>query len=1070
MIGYLGHASATVVAFNVSAPSLYTNQGRYPFFNVSGCTAGNFYDWDPVRLQTPANLSISESWVLTPERGAIGFQADTHFGIPYYLDQYNTAFYNEFSNDLYGNTVGNQLRKVLQTLNNSLPSEGFFLRIHMEEINLDGDPALKINSFALPDYAIDASLVKISPSIISVANNNFTVNISLLNIGKAVNDSVEVKVQRRLPNNNLVTLYDQERPPINNSDSLSFTIPIDPVTDKGLNELIVEIDPNDKISEISKLNNNTTVDFTIFEDELNPVYPYNYSIVNQQNITYSASTANPLSGQRQYLMEIDTTALFNSSFKKQYTGSGLGGIVQFTPTNITFTDSTVYYWRTAMVPLVSTTPIIWNSFSFVYLPKSSSGFNQSHYYQHLNSSYNNITLDSDRVFRFTKIKRNLVIQTGLYPYFSWDKIDQFLDNEELDYYGCAYNSLQVMVYDSASLQPWKNYNTNGVGRFGSYAVCEEPRDFFEFPYGQPAYRKLFMNFLDSIPIGMYVSITNLGVDSNNLNVPANYSFISDWKSDTLTLGSGNSLYNTLKNIGFTQIDSFTHNLPFLFLYRKNVNSFTPVQTMGPTASSYINDTIPLLSRLDSGVITSPLFGPAKAWTSLHWYGKSVDPLPVDNVQIQVYGVLADGITKTLLATVSPATDTSLSFISAATYPYLQLAMLNKDTVFFSPNQLDYWRINADYVPEGAVAPNILYTMLDTVAQGQKIAFSLAFKNISPVAFDSLNIKFAITNIASNVTDTVIIPKGKALVSGDTLIVRDTINTTKYPGNNLLYVMVNPYNDQPEQYFFNNSIYQNFYVIPDKYDPLLDVTFDGVHILNNDLVSSKPKISIKLTDESKSLLLTDTSLIKVQVFFPDPNGGSGTLITYHFGDSMQFIPAIPGSAQNTATINLTGNFPVDGQYELIVSGKDVEGNPTGNLEYRVAFNVINKTMISNLFNYPNPFTTSTAFVFTLTGSELPQNMRIQILTITGKVVKEITQAELGPLHVGDNITEYKWDGTDMYGQKLANGVYLYRVLTNLNGKSIEKYNGTNANGDVISSGLNNTQIYFTKGYGKMYLMR
>jgi hypothetical protein len=194
------------------------------------------------------------------------------------------------------------------------------------------------------------------------------------------------------------------------------------------------------------------------------------------------------------------------------------------------------------------------------------------------------------------------------------------------------------------------------------------------------------------------------------------------------------------------------------------------------------------------------------------------------------------------------------------------------------------------------------------------------------------------------------------------------------------------------------------------------------------------------------------------------------LTYHFGDSMQFIPANLSGGQNVATINLIGNFPIDGQYELIVSGKDEEGNPAGNLEYRVAFNVINKTMISNLFNYPNPFTTSTAFVFTITGSVLPQNMRIQILTITGKVVREITQSELGPLHVGDNITEYKWNGTDMYGQKLANGVYLYRVLTNLNGKSIENYNGTNANGDVISQGLNNASQYFTKGYGKMYLMR
>jgi flagellar hook assembly protein FlgD len=135
-----------------------------------------------------------------------------------------------------------------------------------------------------------------------------------------------------------------------------------------------------------------------------------------------------------------------------------------------------------------------------------------------------------------------------------------------------------------------------------------------------------------------------------------------------------------------------------------------------------------------------------------------------------------------------------------------------------------------------------------------------------------------------------------------------------------------------------------------------------------------------------------------------------------------------------------------------------------MDYKVSFQVINKAMISNLFNYPNPFTTSTAFVFTITGVEVPQNFKIQILTVTGKIVREITKAELGSLRVGRNITEYKWDGTDQYGQKLANGVYLYRVVTNLNGKSLEKYT------DVMRNDNVNTDKFFNKGYGKMYLMR
>jgi len=260
-----------------------------------------------------------------------------------------------------------------------------------------------------------------------------------------------------------------------------------------------------------------------------------------------------------------------------------------------------------------------------------------------------------------------------------------------------------------------------------------------------------------------------------------------------------------------------------------------------------------------------------------------------------------------------------------------------------------------------------------------------------------------------------------------------------------------------------------YVKPDLQNPLLDVTFDGMHILNRDIVSSKPHILIKLKDEAKFMLLNDSSLTSVQIRYPDE---ANTLKTFTFNsDTLKFIPA-SNSADNTATIEFGPYFPTildangnplnpDGdEYELIVKGKDRSGNKAGNVEYRVTFKVIDKPMISNLLNYPNPFTTSTAFVFTLTGSEIPQNMKIQILTVTGKIVREITKDELGPIRIGRNITEYKWDGTDQYGQKLANGVYLYRFVTSLNGKSLEKYR---SKGD-------NTDKYFNNGYGKMYLMR
>jgi len=129
----------------------------------------------------------------------------------------------------------------------------------------------------------------------------------------------------------------------------------------------------------------------------------------------------------------------------------------------------------------------------------------------------------------------------------------------------------------------------------------------------------------------------------------------------------------------------------------------------------------------------------------------------------------------------------------------------------------------------------------------------------------------------------------------------------------------------------------------------------------------------------------------------------------------------------------------------------------NFVNQVEFEAINKAMVTNMLNYPNPFSTSTRFVFTLTGSEIPQEVQIQIMTVTGKVVQEIDEMELGPLRIGNNMTEFAWDGKDEFGDQLANGVYLYRVKMKLNGTNIDRRESS-----VDKS--------FVRNFGKMYLLR
>jgi flagellar hook assembly protein FlgD len=77
----------------------------------------------------------------------------------------------------------------------------------------------------------------------------------------------------------------------------------------------------------------------------------------------------------------------------------------------------------------------------------------------------------------------------------------------------------------------------------------------------------------------------------------------------------------------------------------------------------------------------------------------------------------------------------------------------------------------------------------------------------------------------------------------------------------------------------------------------------------------------------------------------------------------------------------------------------------------------------VLNYPNPFTTKTSFSFEHNRPGDNLDVRIEIYTVSGKLVKTIQQ------FISSNarrVSDLNWDGLDEYGDKLGRGVYVYRV--------------------------------------------
>jgi hypothetical protein len=1095
-INYYGHGASTTIGYSqLSSPTNFIFNNKYTIIFTSGCDVGNCYDYMVGRNSALNN--ISERWQFMPNVGSVAFIAQSYLGITNILDLYNRTFYKDISVTNYSQPVFFSMVNSQQSLVSSIymqSSDSTSIAADAAQTNLLGDPAIALFNFAKPDFAVEASGIY-APTNVAASDNKFTVKAYLYNLGRATGDSVLVQVQIKLPSGTTQTIISKNIPSVKVMDSIQVDVPIDPNINVGNNTIIVTIDGDARYDEVTMANNSASVNVYVYGSGLTPIYPYNYSIIHTQGTHLIASTSNSLAPATNYIMELDTTALFNSPFMVTKTVNSIGGAIDFNP-GISFTDSTVYYWRVSPVPS-SGGSYLWQNSSFQYIgsPNTWDGWGQSHLYQHEQSVMQGISLDStSRVWNFDTIMRTVTILNAAIGAGGYSNYQATISNGGGGSYFCTAISNPIIfnVYTPGATRYYNNQTQpspipetvlSGVGNgfMGSTAACGSgPYSFdtysgstldlnsFQFSYSTTASRNTIAQFMNWIPDGSYVIIRVMVNSSSPL--------VTTWESQDGT-GSG-TLYNAFIQQGLNTIDSFTTPRVYAFVYKKGGHGFTPVQLMTDNLSGQINYSGYIPASNSVGTITSPKFGPAASWNALQWNGVKDS---MDNAVVSIIGYDSTGTVATLLETVPFAPSTNSSFdisnINAKQYPYLQLQMRNADSIYYTPYQMRYWHLLYTPLPEGALAANIIYTSKDTIANGEDYNMTIAFKNISDMPFtDSLVNQVTITT-ANNAVYTIPIPKLKPLQPGDTAILNITIpgdtaafnqanplfrvpvGTKSLSGANTIYVMVNPNDAQPEFTLANNFLYRNFYVLSTTTNENLDVTFDGLHILNNDIVSAKPNIVIHLNSDSKYILLSDTTVATISLKFPD-----GTIHNYYFNtDTLQFTPA-KDSSNNEAIINFLPNLTEDGTYQLIVTGGGANSGAQ-NLSYTVSFQVYNKPMISDLFNYPNPFTSSTAFVFTITGSEVPQNIRIEIMTITGKIVKEITKAELGPLHVGKNITEYKWDGKDMYGQQLAIGVYLYRVITNEDGKKLDHFNITDQNGNNVNTGK-----YFKKGYGKMYLMR
>lgn len=1032
---YLGHGAISATEVGLDDPELFNNVGLYPLSFSLGCLTGNMHT---------TGFSLSETFVLS-KKGSIGYIASSGFGYPYTLSNYGSAFY-----DLLGTT--HYALPIVKTHYDALKIfdklEDYPTKSLNEQLAFHGDPAIQLNYSTGPDFTMDYSSLKFEPTNVQADQDSLRFSVDIWNLGRFTNQPLNLSIEHKLPDGRSF-VYNRSIVLDKALSTKKFSIPM-PTDVVGNNQLHIILDPLNQYAETPAPfgeNNNELRDdqnvrgisFSIFNNEAKPIYPKPFGIVGDGNVSLKAFASNAFTAPTKYYIQIDTTPLFQSPVFRDAVIQQRGGMITWKPT-LNLTANTVYYWRIAADTVGSNHSFIWNESSFVYLPGQGPGWNQSHNYQFLadlspnflnyNTSNRKWSIDPESVS---------VVASSINHGSDPNEFSKVLFNGvRLSRNNRTYNSeFMVTIWDPQI----GNLVLNPVGgRDGAINVFSSVVGTYYFPMDKNTIqeRANLINFLENgVKPGQYVII-------NNHIEPGKSYFPEFWAEDSVSLGK--NLFQVLESMGSIQIRNLINlpSYPYVFTFIKNGRAIDEkISADGLQVRSSFEVPKPRLE----GSVQSRVIGPASSWHKFEWLHQ--DQRKQQDNTIVIIGQKTNGV-DTLFKSTELSID--LSSIDPAIYKTLKLEWRVLDTGRTNSIILNQWRVFYNGYSDLAINANDNFEFYkDTIDQGDKVRLRFSIENIGEQKTDSSIIIYSITDPQNITTRDTLITAG--LDIGEKRPVSKEFATDLRSNLQTLLVESKARGTLPEFSLNNNNGRLNFFVVNDYVPPTVSVLFDGKLIINNELVSRQPSIQIELKD-NKTLSTVDTSQIQLSIKYP----GSDKFVLIPRKD---YSYSISG---NHAMISYLPRFVLSGNYGLRVQGKDKSGNTSGVAPYEINFKVITDNSVSVVLPYPNPFTTQCRFAYTLTG-ERPQVFKIQIMTVAGRIVRELTELDLGPLQEGTHLTERAWDGYDEYGNKLANGTYLYRVvMKDVTGKSYTSFEELDGSADT------DARRFFTKGLGKLVILR
>ena len=230
----------------------------------------------------------------------------------------------------------------------------------------------------------------------------------------------------------------------------------------------------------------------------------------------------------------------------------------------------------------------------------------------------------------------------------------------------------------------------------------------------------------------------------------------------------------------------------------------------------------------------------------------------------------------------------------------------------------------------------------------------------------------------------------------------------------------------------NGYNKNFYVggssttiAPDNAGPLVSLYLNDKKFVSGGTTNEKPNLYAELSDSS-GINTVGTGIGHDLTAILDENSSKPIVLNDYYEADLN-------SYQN-GKIKYPFDQLSEGNHRLSLKVWDVQNNSnTVYTDFVVAASA--EMALTHVLNYPNPFTTRTKFFFENNQCCQTLKVNIQVFTISGKVVKTISQTLTNEGFRSEGID---WDGKDDFGDKLAKGVYVYKLsVVGTDNKKAEK---------------------------------